>query len=273
MSIHSDHAREAERVRNLLQTAARHALRESGERVRAGQQEVELGYEAIGRQAASALEAGLNTSEIAEAAGVSRAKIYELREKHGGGDRALSMRILTELAAGGGSTVDDLAANLDLGSAEAAAAVEDLLARELIRVGFTAYDEGKATASFLCISESGLDQVEQWIERGGEAPRQLSVYVAIAYEEKEAIRNVAIDVLGPELFAVIEPDLTSDPDQGLELGFKVVADDADQAVQRAGEKMRLMRKLAKVSDRPTRITAIVPVEYQRLPRRRAHLER
>lgn len=85
----------------------------------------------------------------------------------------------------------------------------------------------------------------------------MTVYAEIDLDEREALREVAIDIFGPEFHAIIEPGTVSD--QGSpELAFSVPADTPDDAVARGRERLAELRHLAGVEWKAPVITAIAP---------------
>ncbi|HEY2717365.1 MAG TPA: hypothetical protein VGI73_14195, partial [Solirubrobacterales bacterium] len=113
------------------------------------------------------------------------------------------------------------------------------------------------------ITKDGAIAVERWMLKPEQEPTRITVYAAIDVREKEAIRDVAIDLLGPEWFAIIEPDTVHGQDTP-ELAFHVVADNGDDAIAKARERMDELREMAGVRRRPAVITALAPAGPLRL---------
>jgi DNA-binding phage protein len=243
------------RSRALVRNLSRQALEEAGERLAVAQQRADHEFELIAQHIAGAIGVGLSISEIARLTGLSRPKVYELRDRYRPADGELEMRVLAQLAASGGLSTEQLADQLDESLARLREAIEALEARTHVRLALTYYDASDPTELYR-IAPDAYPTLERWILRTGEEPQQMSVYVVLDPTEQEAIREAAIQVLGPELFAVIEPGTVGDQD-GPELGFSLAAGDFDEAVARAGERMRELRAVAGLEPKPVLIKAVL----------------
>lgn len=251
-----DRHRDRARHRALVKELHREALSEEGQRLQALQEQTEQGMGRLGYRVVAALQAGFSVSEVAKLSGVSRSKVYELRDLYGAQFDDLDMRALARLAAGGGMTVDGLAEQLERPVDQVSALVNQLLERQLVRVAITQYDGGNPEAWFR-LTADGMRAVEDWILGGGQEAPRMTVYASLELTEMEAMRDAAIDVIGPEWFAVIEPGTTSDQ-TGPELGFHVGATTHEEAVQLATDRMRQLRKVAGLPEKTVRLTALGP---------------
>lgn len=243
------------RSRAIVQSLSRQALEEAGERLAVAQQRADDELELIAQHIAGAIGVGISISEIARLTGLSRPKVYELRDRYRPADSELEMRVLAQLAASGGLSSEQLADQLDVSLDRVRRAIGALEERSHVRLALTYYDASDPTALYR-IAPDAYPTLERWILRTGEEPQLMSVYVVLDNADKEAIREAAIQVLGPELFAVIEPGTVGDQD-GPELGFSVAAGDFDKAVARAGERMRELRAAAGLEPKPVLIRAIL----------------
>jgi hypothetical protein len=253
--LHKNIRREAQKSRSLLQASYRAALTEEGERISAAQAELDAVYEELGPKVTGAVAAGLRVAEIAQLLGLSRQKIYELRGRGRDGVAELQIEILTHLGASGALIPDQLAAQLELGVDEVLPALSVLEKDGAVRTMMSGY--GASLDTYFKLTDVGAARVERWVLGTDREPRRMSVYAEISAGEKEALRSVAIDVLGPEWFAIIEPgtvNLQTSP----EIAFSVPADTPEEAIDRGRERLQELRRLAGVKSRIPRITAIAP---------------
>lgn len=255
MSIHDETRRGQARGKALAAGLTREALDDAGRRIRAAQEHLEREINRVGIHVAGALAAGVRISEISELTGLSRQKVYELRDRFKGVDDQLPHRVAAQLAAAGALSADQLADQLGHAQGAMEAVVANLLQQHWVKPLITEY-EGGSNVTFYKLDEAGEEALERWLIEGGEEPKRMTVYIGIEPTEKEPLRNAAIDLLGPEWFAIIEPGTAGDQTNA-ELAFHVVADDGDTVVARATERVRELRRVAGVEQRPVLITAIL----------------
>ena len=239
-----------------MQALYRRALAEAGDTIRAAEDQLDAEVERIAVQVHGAISSGIGVSEIAELTGLSRQKIYDLRKRQQVIEEDLDMQILAQLGAAGALTAGQVCGQLGLDKDLVIKVIGELEARGLVRPLMSRYEGGQVETHFK-ITKDGAIAVERWMLGPEQEPTRVSVYAAIDMNEKEAIRDVAIDLFGPEWFAIIEPETIHGQDTP-ELAFHVVADSGDDAVIKARERMDELRQMAGVRPRPPVITALAP---------------
>ena len=217
--------------------------------------------EAVELQLPAAVAAGLSVTQIAELTGLSRQKIYELRDRHEPSAGDLATQILVRLAAEGAQSLDDLQGGLGVRDETAARRVLDaLLLRGAVRPAITQYEGGSPDEWFL-ITPLGEAELETLLEISV-PERRMAVYAVVSPDELPELIAVAEDVLG-ERFAVLEPG-TLDGQAHTEIGFFVHAADGDAAAKHGRQRIEELRRAAGVTSRPTIITAVVASESSEL---------
>lgn len=246
---------EREKGRSLLQASYRAALGEDGQRIAAAQAEIDSVYEELRPKVAGALAAGLRVAEIADLLGVSRQKIYEFRGRERDSEKELQIEALSHLGAAGASTPDQLAALLEVTTDEALSALRVLEKNGAVRTAMSGY--GADLVTYYKLTESGAATVERWVLGTDREPRRMTIYAEIGLNEREALRKVALDMFGPEFYAIIEPG-TVNSQTSPELAFSVPADTPEAAVAQGRERLEELRRLAGVPSRIPEITAVAP---------------
>ncbi len=256
MSIHDELRHQELKSRAVTGALIRQALESAGQRIREAQRDLDRELARIGRNVAGAQAAGISISDVAEMTGLSRQKIYELRDRHGAGMEELSYRILAQLAAGGAQSAEQLAGSLKQDPGPVQSAVGEMLAEGWLRPLVTQY-EGGASSAVYKLDEAGEVAFEDFLKAGGEEEERFTVYIGMTADEEPALRATAAKVFGPEWFAVIEPG-TVDGQNAPELAFHVAAASPDEAVPIASDRMRQLREIAEVQQKPVLITTILP---------------
>lgn len=252
-----DLRRQQQRSRSLLLALSRSALLEAGQKLSAARAREQDALQTIGQQVNVALRAGVRISEIADLTGLTRQKVYELRDAHGGNAEDLEALVLTQLAASGGQSVEGLVGQLrDVDTEDARRMLADLQQRGLVRVAVTHYGTGETVDRALLITPDGEAYLEELLAAETGLVR-MSAYVAFAPEERSAIEAAARDVFGTERFSIIEPGTASDVVLP-ELAFFLVATDGQQAVAQARERMDEVRAAAALEPRPPVHIVITP---------------
>jgi DNA-binding MarR family transcriptional regulator len=250
-------ARRTETKTRALVLALHHsALEEAGERIAAAQGDLEETYANLGPLIAGALGARMQISQIAQLTGISRQKVYELRDRQLGQTEDLEMRTLAQLGASGALTAAQIASQLGLSADQVTAATATLEAGGLIRVVMSGY-RGGSTETYYKMSDEGANALERWMLGPEREPTRMCAYVAIAASEQEALRGVAIELFGPDWFAILEPGTVNGQTEP-ELAFHVVATGGEDAVARARERIEELRRLAGLAPRPAVISAMAP---------------
>ena len=239
-----------------MQTLYRRMLAEIGDAIKAAQGQLDAEIGRIGVQIDGAIGAGIRVSEIAELTGLSRQKVYDLRDRQRGTQDDLDMRVLAQLGAAGALTAAQVTAHLKLDEKLITKTMGDLESRGFVKPLMSTYQSGRSETHFK-LTQAGAVAVERWMLEPEQEPTRVSVYAAIDIGEKEALWDVAIDVFGAEWFAIIEPGTVHGQDTP-ELAFHVVAESWDDAVVKARERVDELRVMAGVSSRPAVITALVP---------------
>ena len=234
----------------------RGALEEAGEKIVMTQSQLDSVIGRVGVQIAGAVGAGMKISEIAELTGLSRQKIYELRDRYRGDLEDLNMRALAQLGASGALTISQVSSQLSVVEPRVASAIEELERGGLVKPLMSSY-EGGETVTYFKITPPGAEALERWMLDPEKEPARVTVYVAIGMDEKEGLRDVAINFFGPEWFAIIEPGTVRDQ-RDPELAFHVAAENSEEAVARARSRVQELRKVAKLEPRPVAITALLP---------------
>ena len=166
------------------------------------------------------------------------------------------MRALAQLGASGALTISQVSSQLSVADTKAALAIEELERDGLVKPLMSSYEGGQAVTYFK-ITPDGAEALEHWMLDPEKEPARVTVYVAIGMDEKEGLRNVAIDFFGPEWFAIIEPGTVRDQ-RDPELAFHVAAENSDEAVARARSRVQELRKVARLEPRPVAITTLMP---------------
>jgi DNA-binding MarR family transcriptional regulator len=251
--LHKNIRWETEKGRSLLQASYRAALGEDGQRIGAAQAELDSVYENLRPKVTGALAAGLRVAEVADLLGISRQKIYEFRGHERDSETELQIEALSHLGAAGASTPDQLAALLGVTADEALSALRALEKDGAVRTAMSGY--GADLATYYKLTESGAARVERWVLGTDREPRRMTIYAEIGIDEREALREVAIDMFGPEFHAIIEPG-TVNSQTSPELAFSVPADTPEIAIAKGRERLEELRRLAGVAPRIPQITAI-----------------
>jgi hypothetical protein len=252
-----DLRRQQQRSRSLLLALSRNALLEAGQRVSAARASEQDALKTIGQHVNVALRAGMRISEIADLTGLTRQKVYELRDAHGSSAEDLEALVLTQLAASGGHSAEGLVGQLrDVDATAVRHMLADLQQRGLVRVAVTHYGTGETFDQSLLITPDGEAYLEDLLAAESGLVR-MSAYVAFAPEERSAIEAAAHDVFGTERFSIIEPGTTSDVVLP-ELAFFLVAIDGPQAVAQARQRMNEVRAAARLEPRPPAHIVIAP---------------
>lgn len=255
-NLHQKRRRAAAKSRALVLALHRQALAEAGEKIATAQAEVDDELARVGAQVAGAISAGMRITEIAELTGLSRQKIYELRERYRGNPEDVNMQVLAQLGASGALTSTQIAGQLNLDTHQAEAAVGALEAAGVVKPLMSTY-QGGSEETYFKITSDGEERLERWMFGRNQEPDRMSVYVSIGEDEKEALRDVAVDLFGAEWFAIIERDAIhalATP----ELAFHVVAENPEEAALRARERVDELRRLAKLEPAPTLVSAVYP---------------
>jgi DNA-binding MarR family transcriptional regulator len=256
--LHRHQRRTALKSRALIHALYRQALEDAGEKIAQAQAELQGEIDRVGLQISGAVDSGISISEIAGLTGLSRQKLYELRQRQQGNLEDLDMRLLAQLAASGALTPSQLSAQLRVEESTVAQILRELEDEGAVRPLISFYEGGEETAH-LKISASGEEKLERWMLTPEREPTRMCVYVALEEEEKEPLRAVAMDVFGPEWFAVLESE-TVRGQSAPELAFYVVAKDSEEAVAAARSRIGELRQLAKVQQRPAVVTAVAPAD-------------
>jgi hypothetical protein len=244
------------RSRAWMQALYRQNLADAGESIKTAENQLDTQLKRVGTLIDGSIAAGIRVSEIAEITGLSRQKIYDLRDRQRPDEEDLNMRILARLGAAGALTVSQLSGELRVAEEPVAAEMTDLERQHLVSPLMSSYEGGHSETHFK-ISTKGAVAVERWMLEPGQEPARVSVYAAIGLREMEAIRQVAIDVFGPEWFAIIQPG-TLIGQELPELAFFVVADNGDDAVIKARARLDELRSMAGVRPQTAVITALAP---------------
>lgn len=246
----------AAKSRALVLALHRQTLEEAGERIAAAQGQLDTEISRIGVQIAGAVGAGMRISEIAQLTGLSRQKLYELRDRHMGEIDELDMRTLAQLGASGALPIARVSDQLQVANAHVEVVVRELEEKEFVKPLMSSYEGGRQE-TFFKLTPAGEEALERWMLDSRLEPARMSVYVAIDSSEQGALRAVAEKVFGPEWFALIEMG-TMSGQQSPELAFNVVAESQAEAVAQTRDRMAELRRLAKLKPREVVITALSP---------------
>jgi DNA-binding MarR family transcriptional regulator len=194
--------------------------------------DAELGRAAILISRARA--AGTPVDPIAEALGVSKPVVYDLVKARGSEEHA-QLLLLSTLAARGGLTADQLAAELQFDVRDVEAELRSLKARQLVAPLMTHYGAGERNETYWTLTPEGEGEMFRLVEHLGEPEqRRFSVYFELSDEERESLPGLAADRLGPVRFALLEPAMTrlSGTIRRPELAFTVTAAGFQEAESR-----------------------------------------
>jgi DNA-binding MarR family transcriptional regulator len=257
MPASRDIRRQQQRSRSLLLALSRNALQEAGQRLSDARASEQHALRMIGQQVNVALRAGMRISEIAELTGLTRQKVYELRDAHGDSAEDLEALVLTQLAASGGQSVEGLVGQLrDVDADGVRRMLADLQQRGLVRVAATHYGTDETFDQSLLITPDGEAHLEELLAAEPGLVR-LSVYVAFDPDERPALEAAARDVFGTERFSIIEPGTASDVVLP-ELAFFLVAADGQQAISLARGRMAEVRAAAGLEPRLPEYIVVAP---------------
>jgi hypothetical protein len=244
------------RVRSL--DRVRRALAEGGARLAAARNGVDAETERLGVLVASAAGAGLTVSRIAELTGLTRQKVYELRDRYAATDVDLEERALAQVASGGATSRPSLAQALQQDADVVDALVERLLTEGSLQTVVTHYRGGEPEG-WVQITRAGERQLEEWFEGDAARPARMAVYTAMDPDERKRLVAAATEVFGAEWFAVVEPG-TVHAQTWPELAFHVIAHDPGEAVVRGRERLAELRELAELPPGPAVVTAVAPAD-------------
>ena len=199
----------------------------------------------------------MTVSEIATATGLSRQKVYELRDRFAANPENHEVRVLTQLAAEGGLSEDALSERLELPAGQVAGIVQRLRQGKLVSDLITFY-HGKKSESWVRMTPEGEVVLQQWLTHDRELPRMV-VYAVLDPKDRHELSDAAVDFFGAESFAVIEPGTVRSQEHP-ELAFHVAAGDVHEAVSRGRERLAELRRIANLPPAEALISAVAPAD-------------
>jgi DNA-binding transcriptional ArsR family regulator len=248
-----------ERGLALTQRLHRQALSEAGRALHAARRLADDHSARIAQLVPGALAAGLSASEIAERTGLSRQRIYELRDSAPPRQSA-EQRIMALLAAEGGLTLPGIARRLDEREAAVSAHVKGLASAGLVHEILTSFEDATPVGYYGLTPDGEAALEEQfWNGLRGGTETRFSVYAPLEPADVEAVLPHAQTVFGDEGFAVLPPGTVRGQARP-ELAFRVVAETPDDALSRGRERVAELLSLARRGDRPAVISAIAPAD-------------
>jgi hypothetical protein len=263
VSIYADIRREQRRNRALLRALNEEALEEAGTRIRRAQADLSREHDRVAVSIASATEAGIPVAEISQLTGLSRQKIYELRDRVRGGREQFLRRLLAQLVAAGSratpaSLAEEFGASLD----KVEQGLEALCQKGLLEpVRITEADDGQTTV--FRPTSAAIAEIEGWILRSDHHEGRWRLFVGIDSNEVQPIMGI-LDQASPDLeLAILEPDGNVSDPSGPELGLVVQAPSEPEAVETASRQVRKLRQQANLPQQPVLVTAIAPADSSR----------
>jgi hypothetical protein len=263
MSIQGDIRREERRNRALLRALNEEALEEAGTRIRRAQAELNRQQDRVAVSIASATEAGLPVAEISELTGLSRQKIYELRDRiRGGGDQFLRRLLAQLIAAGSQATPVSLAEELGAPVGKVEEGLEALRDKRLLEpVRITGADGVKTTV--FRPTATAIKEIEGWVLRSDHPEGRWRLFVGLEPEEVQSLMRV-LDQAAQELeLVILEPEANDDDVLGPELGLVVRASDEREAVDEGSRQVRRLRQQANLPEQPVLVSALAPANAAR----------
>jgi DNA-binding MarR family transcriptional regulator len=221
----------ARNARYVLQSVARERLGVAGERIKRARGLISDETEEVAALLDIYMASGISATEAADLLGMSRQSVYDLRQKGVERRDGLERRVLAFLAAGGAAPLAGLVDRTHADEATVTAAIDGLVESQLVSPVVMQYEAG-IPEPWYRVTDAGLAALEEWIWRTNERPQLWSVYIPMLDEERASLERVAVDVFGPEWFAVLEPGTVRDQTRP-ELAFNVTADSFEGALEQA----------------------------------------
>jgi hypothetical protein len=201
---------------------------------------------------------GLGAPELAEAAGLSRAGVYEnLQRDARGSGKELDEVILALIAAGGATPRAALPGMLGVKESLIAEAVERLAGWSAINFAAAGY-EVATSQEILTLTPEGETALAERLQRAlGRAPERWSAYIALDPAEALQITDAAERRFGPNRSALL-PAGTMASMQSPELALTFDVSDQVELFNEAATAWHSLRTELLLSPAPMQITAFSP---------------
>ena len=227
------------------------------EQRRALQRELDDSLETLGPHVAGARAAGAPMAEIARTCDLPRASVYDLMRRYMGTDGHLEFRILSAIAGHGGLALDQLAAAVGFDGQAARMHVDQLVSLGALQRASAGHAGANSTVTYLFLTARGEDRLEALAESiGGQVEARYLAYVAVGWEEKDALADMASKRFGALNYALIEPDVGSSAQP--ELAFRLRGQSPEEALARTRQVLAELRDCAGVPHREVGQVALIP---------------